>query len=133
MRNGSSLGFEVGTGEAIGLDLSDKSGTYVVVDGCGKVAGEGKTALTQAGLRRVFGSRRPTRIAIEVGTHSPWVSRLLSDLGHEVIVANARQGRLISQSKSKNDRQDAELLARLARFDPQLLQADPAPRRASPS
>jgi transposase len=61
------------------------------------------------------------RIALEVGTHSPWVSRLLSSLGHEVIVANARQVQLISESSRKCDELDAETLARLARFDPKLL------------
>jgi len=61
------------------------------------------------------------RIAIEVGTHSPWVSRLLKSLGHEVIVANARQVKLISASSRKDDRLDAQTLARLARIDPQLL------------
>jgi transposase len=58
---------------------------------------------------------------MEVGTHSPWLSRLLSQLGIEVIVANARQVQLISASSRKNDRMDAHLLARLARVDPQLL------------
>jgi len=61
------------------------------------------------------------RIAIEVGTHSPWVSRLLANLGFEVIVANARQVQLISASSRKNDRVDAQMLARLARVDPELL------------
>ena len=60
-------------------------------------------------------------MAIEVGTHSPWVSRLLKSFGHEVIVANARQVQLISDSSRKNDRMDAQMLARLARVDPQLL------------
>jgi transposase len=56
-----------------------------------------------------------------VGTHSPWLSRWLTGLGFEVIVANARQVQLISASSRKNDRMDALLLARLARVDPQLL------------
>lgn len=60
-------------------------------------------------------------MALEVGTHSPWLSRLLAGLGHEVIVANARQLQLISASSRKDDRVDAETLARLARVDPQLL------------
>ncbi len=38
-----------------------------------------------------------SRIALETGTHSPWVSRLLSELGHEVIVAHARNVRLIER------------------------------------
>jgi transposase len=53
--------------------------------------------------------------------HSPWVSRLLSELGHEVIVAHARNVRLIGESRKKDDRLDAPTLARLARIDPQLL------------
>jgi transposase len=62
-----------------------------------------------------------SRIALEIGTHSPWISRLLSELGHEVIVANARKVRLIGESRKKDDRLDAQTLARLARIDPELL------------
>jgi transposase len=61
------------------------------------------------------------RIAIEAGTHSPWVSRLLEECGHEVLVANARKLRLIYANKRKTDEMDAENLARLARVDPKLL------------
>ena len=42
-------------------------------------------------------------------------------MGHEVIVANPRKVKLITQSVKKNDRMDAEQLARLARVDPKLL------------
>src|SRR3954454_5875733 len=62
-----------------------------------------------------------SRIALETGMHSPWISRLLSGLGHEVIVAHARNVRLIGESRRKDDRLDAQTLARLARIDPQLL------------
>jgi transposase len=62
-----------------------------------------------------------SRIALETGMHSPWVSRLLSKLGHEVIVAHASKVRLIGESRRKDDRMDAQTLARLARIDPQLL------------
>ena len=62
-----------------------------------------------------------SRIALETGTHSPWVSRVLSDFGHEAIVAHARNVRLIGESRQKDDRLDAQALARLARIDPQLL------------
>ncbi len=61
------------------------------------------------------------RIALETGTHSPWVSRLLMECGHEVIVANSRKLRLIYENRRKDDRVDALSLARLARVDPQLL------------
>ena len=53
--------------------------------------------------------------------HSPWASRILTELGHEVIVAHARNVRLIGESRKKDDRLDAQTLARLARIDPQLL------------
>jgi transposase len=59
-----------------------------------------------------------SRIALETGMHSPWVSRLLSELGHEVIVAHARNVRLMVESRRKDDRFDARILARLARIGP---------------
>src|SRR3974377_1121470 len=61
------------------------------------------------------------RIASETGTHSPWGSRLLTALGHEVIVGHAQKVRLITKSRRKDDRLDARTLARLARIDPELL------------
>ena len=72
-------------------------------------------------MRRAFEKMPRSRIALETGTHSPWVSRLLTELGHEVIVAHARNVRLIGDSSRKDDRIDARTLARLARIDPQLL------------
>jgi transposase len=72
-------------------------------------------------LKQVFGSMPRCRIAMETGTHSPWVSRLLIALGHEVIVAHAQKVRLITKSRRKDDRLDARSLARLARIDPELL------------
>ena len=72
-------------------------------------------------MEAVFGAMARSRMALETGTHSPWVSRLLSKLGHEVIVAHARKVRLIGESRKKDDRLDAQTLARLARIDPPLL------------
>jgi transposase len=83
---------------------------------------EGRLRTTPEAIRRRFASERPPmRIAIEAGTHSPWVSRLLEECGHEVLVANARKTRLIYSNKRKTDQIDAENLARLARLDPRLL------------
>src|SRR5215468_3516803 len=72
-------------------------------------------------IKGVFGAMAHSRIALETGMHSPWVSRVLSGLGHEVIVAHARNVRLIGESRQKDDRLDAQTLARLARIDPGLL------------
>jgi transposase len=105
----------------IGVDLGDKSSRYCVLDENGQVRAEGSVATTKKGMAGKFGCLKRCRMVMEVGTHSPWLSRLLSSLGHEVIVANARQVRLISASSRKDDRMDAQTLARLARVDPQLL------------
>jgi transposase len=106
-----------------GLDLGDKySYLLCLIDQeSGEVIEEGRLRTTPEALRRRFCSERPLRIAIEVGTHSPWVSRVLEECGHEVLVANARKLRLIYANKRKTDEVDAENLARLARLDPKLL------------
>jgi len=105
----------------IGLDLGDRSSWYCVLDESGAVLLEQRLSTTAQVMREVFGGMPRCRIALETGMHSPWVSRLLSELGHEVIVAHARNVRLIGESRKKDDRIDAQTLARLARIDPQLL------------
>jgi transposase len=105
----------------IGLDLGDKTSRYCVLDHEGNVLLERSTATSKKGLAEAFASLGASRIALEVGTHSPWVKRLLESWKHEVIVANARRVKLITESTRKDDRLDARTLARLARVDPQLL------------
>jgi len=107
--------------QTVGLDLGDKSSRYCVLDNEGKIQSERSVATTRQGFSQTFAKMVRSRIALEVGTHSPWVSRLLESLGHEVIVANARRVRMISESSRKDDRMDAQILARLARVDPALL------------
>jgi transposase len=75
---------------------------------------------SQKALEKFF-SRDRLRVAMEAGGTSPWVSRLLGSLGHEVVVCSPRRVRLIAESKLKNDRVDAEVLARLVRLDPEFL------------
>jgi transposase len=105
----------------IGLDLGDRNSWYCVLDEAGQIQLEQRVRTNGKALQEVFGAMPHSRIALEIGTHSPWISRLLSELGHEVIVANARKVRLIGQSRKKDDRLDAQTLARLARIDPELL------------
>jgi len=105
----------------IGLDLGDRNSWDCVVDEAGRIQLEQRVPTTAKGLREVFGAMACSRIALQTGTHSPWISRLLGVLGHEVIVANARKVRLMGESRKKDDRLDAQTLARLARIDPQLL------------
>jgi len=105
----------------IGLDLGDRSSWYWVLDEAGEVLLEQKLSTTAKAMEEVFGGMPRSRIALETGMHSPWVSRVRSGLGHEVIVAQARNVRLIGESRKKDDRLDARTLARRARIDPQLL------------
>jgi Transposase len=105
----------------VGIDLGDRFSRYCIVNAEGEVMEEGRIATTAAALERHFGGEARQRIAMECGTHSPWVSRLLRGMGHEVWVANTRKLRAITASESKNDRNDAEKLARFAAYHPQLL------------
>jgi len=105
----------------IGLDLGDRSSRWCALGADGEVIGRGEVESERQELERFFGRIPKSLVALEVGSHSPWISRLLEKLGHEVVVANARRVKLISESSRKNDDVDAELLARLVRADRQLL------------
>ncbi len=105
----------------IGVDLGDRWSHVCVLGEDGQTQDRFRARTTPSGLTKRFGAIDRCRVALETGTHSPWVSRLLEELGFEVVVANARQVRLIGARDKKTDRLDAELLARLARTDPTLL------------
>jgi transposase len=108
-------------GKTVGLDLGDRYSQVVVLNEEGGVVEEGRVATREDAMRRRFSGCPRMRIALETGTHSPWVSRVLEDCGHEVVVANSRKLRLIYENPSKDDRVDALYLARLARVEPALL------------
>ena len=105
----------------VGLDLGDKHTQLCMIDADGELLEEARLRTTPAALRRRFAALPVARLVLEAGTHSPWVSRLLEDCGHEVYVANPRKLRLVYQNDSKSDRVDAEYLARIGRLDPALL------------
>src|SRR5215210_3138908 len=105
-----------------GMDLGDKYSHLCLIDtDSGELIEEGRLRTTPEAMQRRFDSEQPLHVAIEVGTHSPWVSRLLEECGHEVLIANPRKTRLIYGERRKTDKLDAEKLARLARADPELL------------
>jgi transposase len=109
-------------GVTAGIDLGDRYTHVCLLDSeNGEVIEESRIPTSPKAFERRFSSSEPMRIAIETGTHSPWASRLLEECGHEVLVANARKVRLIYGEGRKNDKIDAEKLARLARVDPKLL------------
>jgi transposase len=105
----------------IGVDLGDRWSCYCVLDEAGEVLLEQKVATTPEAMKQTFERMPRSLMALETGTHSPWLSRLLKELGHEVLVAHAQKVQLITKSKRKDDRHDARTLARLARIDPELL------------
>lgn len=109
------------TNLTIGMDLGDRYTELYVLDGAGAEVETARVRTTPAGLERWFGGQPRARVVVEAGTHSPWASRQLSALGHEVIVANPRKLRLIYANPGKSDRVDAEYLARVGRLDPRLL------------
>lgn len=105
----------------IGLDVGDKHSQVCIIDSSGESIEEARIPTTVKGIQQYFSGKSPAAVTLEVGTHSPWISRTLKEAGHEVIVANARKVGLIYGSTRKNDRLDAEKLARLTRYDTKLL------------
>ncbi|MCY4639269.1 MAG: transposase [Chloroflexi bacterium] len=105
----------------VGIDVSDRYSHLCLLGDDGEILGEERVRTTTAALTGALARVPGARVVLEVGPRSPWLSRMLSQLGHEVIVANPRRVALIARSQRKTDRSDAEQLARLGRYDPKLL------------
>lgn len=105
----------------VGLDLGDTTSRVYAVDAAGTRVAEATIATSRSGMRRYFGQGTGWCVVLEVGTHSPWVSRDLTALGHTVVVANPSATYGTKRRRKRNDRLDAEFLARQGRADPQLL------------
>ncbi len=109
------------SGFTLGLDLGDRQHHVCVLDVAGNIVREASLPNTRPALAQLLVDYPRATVALEAGTHSPWISRFLTDLGATVLVANPRKLHAISRSERKCDRRDAQLLARLARVDPALL------------
>jgi transposase len=105
----------------VGIDLGDKKHAICVLDASGNILEERAITNHRESLRRLSAKYPGALMVMEVGSHSPWVSRLLKGFGHEVLVANPRKVRAIYASDRKSDGRDAEMLARIGRLDPSLL------------
>lgn len=105
----------------IGLDLGDRKSVVYAIDAAGTRVDTRAIATTPDALRRYFGARARCRVVLEVGTHSPWIARLLGTLGHEVLVANPSAMYGARRRRKRNDQMDAEFLARQGRADVRLL------------
>lgn len=105
----------------IGMDLGDKINLVCVLDNAGTIKQSISLENTMKAIKTFYKNYKGATVAIEAGTHSPWISRLLTSIGCNVLVGNPRKLRVIWESDSKTDVRDAEMLARIARFDPNLL------------
>lgn len=105
----------------IGMDLGDRNHIAVVLDAEGREIGCVKIINTKVSVRRFFKKYSGARVAIEAGTHSPWISRLLEELDCRVYVGNPYKLRVIWDSTDKSDERDARMLAMICRLEPKLL------------
>lgn len=111
----------VQTSLTVGIDLGDKTHFYHVLNDEGETIMTGSFPNTKKALGNLFSKMEPATVVLEAGTHSRWVSEELAKMGHKVLVGNPRKLRAIWQNPTKCDEKDAEMLARIARVDPQLL------------
>ncbi|MCC6367228.1 MAG: transposase [Bryobacterales bacterium] len=105
----------------IGLDLGDRMSNYCMVATDGEVLLEGKVKTEREAMRKLFEALSGSRVVMEVGTHSAWLEEVLEECGHEVVVANARKMEGNKKKRKKNDKEDARMLARKGRADPESL------------
>lgn len=105
----------------VGLDLGDRSSRTCGVDAAGVRVFEHAIATTPQAIGEYFGGIAAARVVLEVGTHSPWIAQELKRLGHEAVVANPSAVYGKRRRRKRNDRMDAEYLARQGRADPELL------------
>ena len=105
----------------MGVDLGDQGSQYCILGLEGETLAEGQLRTTQEDFATFFQALNAARVVVEVGTHSPWVQEVIRGCGHEVLVANPRLMDGSKRRKRKNDRIDANKLARLGRVDPESL------------
>lgn len=107
--------------KAIGNDVGDRFVHYCAMDAKGAVVAEGKVTTSVSAISALYSGLPGCVMVMETGPHSPWMYRLLTSLGHETIVANARKLDAIFRSSRKSDKRDAQTLAKLALFDRAML------------
>lgn len=118
---GDRITIEIDGRNCIGLDVGDRVSVFHVADALGEEIEVGKVNTEPRAIEETFGAMKPARIALEVGGHSPWISELLTALGHEVVVANASRVALVARNYRKGDKVDAMFLCWLLHADPRLL------------
>lgn len=106
---------------SVGLDVGDRTVHLCALDDARAVVERGTYPTTHVGVCAAFEGRARSRVVLEAGSQSPWMSALLGKLGHEVLVADPRRVAAITRAGRKTDRRDAETLARLLQGMPELL------------
>ena len=112
------------TGMYLGMDVSEKTIELFALSADNKTEEKGKLANNPAKVKAFldgFNDTSKLTVALETGTHSPWLSKMLEEHGCKVLVGHARKLRAIWGDDHKCDERDAEMLARIARVDPKLL------------
>jgi transposase len=105
----------------VAIDLHDQYSQICVMNQAREILMEARVPTSRAAFVEFFGQRERSRVIYEAGPHALWVGELLRELGHDPIACHARRVRLIAESRNKNDRVDAELLARLSLSDLDLI------------
>jgi len=105
----------------VGVDLGDQWSNYCILGLAGETLAEGQFRTRRQETSEFFKDLATSRVVVEVGTHSAWVREVIAGLGHEVLVANPRLMEGSKRRRRKNDRIDANKLARLGRTDPKSL------------
>lgn len=105
----------------IGMDMGDKDHKVVGLAANGEIVDRTEVPCTPARVRAYLKNHTGALLVIETGTHCRWVSHIGVELGLDVLVGNARKLRMIWSNSRKNDWNDAEMLARVARMDRSLL------------
>jgi len=105
----------------IGLDVGDRFSHYAVRSATGAILEEKRIPSTEVALRREFAGKKGERLLMEVGTHSPWMQRLLRELGVDARVCEARSAAEANRYGRKTDERDARLLSELLRTDSHLV------------
>ena len=107
----------------VGLDVGDRTTHFCALDASRKVVARGSFATAMTALAEGLAAFAGAKVILEAGSQSPWMSRALRGMGHDVLVADPRRVQLISKDPRKTDRRDAEMLARMGSAMPELLGA----------
>lgn len=110
---------------AIGIDVSDRKSCVCVMtkkNGGTKILRELTIPTTREGLASFLATQdKASTVTFETGTHCRWMHAVCVGAGFKTYVANATRLKLVTQSVTKNDTNDARMLAQMTLADVTLL------------